>query len=413
MTNEPNFEFPALRDAQAKLNAARQRQVKIFEQAGPEMDLKKVTEISGSTEDKVKAIQQAEAEMADFKKEVENLKAVAIAAANAKGYGRESGDGREERHETKKVERKSFEEQIAGVLPALRDFSKGRKGSMPDVELKTLFSRTAGWDPFDARDSRVELTPLRPAVHVVNYIPSGTISQSDYKYMEETTHTSNAAELAEAATYGESAFALTERSRPVEKIGAWVPVTDEQLEDEPAASAYLHNRLTQQIQRRLDSQVLVGDGSTPNLLGTETVVGIQAQAKGTDTIPDAFRKLLTKFQDDGFCEASVAFIRPVKWQDVVLERTADGLYVWGHPSTVGPQTMWGVPVIPTTAVTATKIVAGDYATYAMLFLRRGMDVQVTNSHGTHFVEGKQAIRADIRATLVHFRPKAFGTVTGL
>jgi hypothetical protein len=409
--NEPNYNFPALRDAQAKLDAARSRQKQIFDEAGPELDMSKVKCISGDTAAKVKAIQDAEKEMGDLKSEVEGLKAVAIAAANAKAEegGRESG-GRETKGTAGPVD---FEAELKGLMPALRDFGRGRKGHM-DVEIKTLFQRTAGWDPFDARDSRVELTPLRPAVHVVNYIPSGTISQSDYKYMEETTHTAtNTVEIAEAATYGEAAFALTERSKPVEKIGAWVPVTDEQLEDEAAASSYLRNRLTAQIQRRLDSQVLVGDGSTPNLLGTESVSGIQTQAKGTDTIPDAFRKLLTKFQDDGFCEASVAFIRPVKWQDVVLERTADGLYVWGHPSQVGPQTMWGVPVIPTTAVTSTKIVAGDYATYAMLFLRRGMDVQVTNSHSTHFIEGKQAIRADIRAVMVHFRPKAFGTVTGL
>lgn len=409
--NEPNFEFPALRDAQAKLDAARQRQAKIFDEAGPEMDLKKVKCVSGSTEDKVKAIQEAEKEMADLKKEVEGYRDVARAAAAAKGFQRESGDG--SRQTEMKVERKSFEDHIKGALPSLKDFSKGRKGHM-DVEVKTLFERTAGWDPFDMRDSRVELTPLRPAVHVVNFIPSGTISQSDYKYMEETTHTAtNTVEVAEAGTYGEAAFALTERSKPVEKIGAWVPVTDEQLEDEPAAASYLRNRLTQQIQRRLDSQCLVGDGVTPNILGTESVTGIQTQAKGTDTIPDAFRKLLTKFQDDGFAEASVGFIRPSKWQDVVLERTADGLYVWGHPSVQGPETLWGVPIVATTAVTSTKIVSGDYATYSMLFMRRGMDVQVTNAHSDFFIKGKQAMRADIRAVLVHFRPKAFGEVTGL
>lgn len=408
----PNFEFAALRDAQAKLDAARTRQAQIFSEAGSELDLSKVKCISGSTEDKVKAIQDAEAEMKDLKASVESLRSVARAAESFKGDGDNGGEngGRETKGGRAP---ESFEEHITKALPGLRDFGRGRKAHM-DVELKTLFARTAGWDPFDMRDSRVELTPLRPAVHVVNYIPSGTISQSDYKYMEETTHTAtNTVEVAEAGTYGEAAFALTERSRPVEKIGAWVPVTDEQLEDEAAAGPYLRNRLTQQIQRRLDSQCLVGDGSTPNILGTEAVSGIQTQAKGADTIPDAFRKLLTKFQDDGFAEASVGFIRPVKWQDVVLERTADGLYVWGHPSMQGPETLWGVPIIATTAVTSTKIVAGDYATYSMLFLRRGMDVQVTNSHGTYFVEGKQAIRADIRASLVHFRPKAFGTVTGL
>jgi HK97 family phage major capsid protein len=409
---EPNFEFPAYREAKGKLDAARQRQAAIFAEAGPDLDLSKVKSISGSTEDKVKAIQTAEAEMADLKKNVESLKAVAVAAANAKGYQVEEG-GPSVQLQSQGKKELSFEEHLQKALPNLRNHAVGRKAYM-DVELKTDFTRTAGWDPFDMRDSRVELTPLRPAVHVVQFIPSGTISQSDYKYMEETTHTAtNTVELAEAGTYGEAAFALTERSKPVEKIGAWVPVTDEQLEDEAAAGPYLRNRLTQQISRRLDSQVLVGDGSTPNILGTESVSGIQTQAKGTDTIPDAFRKLLTKFQDDGFCEASVGFIAPSKWQDVVLERTADGLYVWGHPSTVGPQTMWGVPIVPTTAVTSTKIVAGDYATYSMLFMRRGMDVQVTNSHASFFITGKQAIRADIRAVMVHFRPKAFGTVTGL
>jgi HK97 family phage major capsid protein len=406
---EPNFDFPALRDAQAKLNAARTRQKAIFDEAGPDLDMSKVKVISGSTADKVKAIQEAETEMKDLKKEVESLRDVARAAAQAKGYSVER-DGKEHKVQ---VEHKSFEDHILAALPDLKDMSKGRKAFM-DVELKTDFTRSAGWAPESVRSGRVELTPLRPAVHVVQFIPSGTISQASYKYMEETTHTAtNTVEIAEAGTYGEAAFALTERSKPVEKIGAWVPVTDEQLEDEPAAGAYLRSRLTAQIQRRLDSQVMVGDGSTPNILGTENVVGIQTQAKGTDTIPDAFRKLLTKFQDDGFCEASVGFIAPSKWQDVVLERTADGLYVWGHPSVQGPETLWGVPIVATTAVTSTKIVAGDYATYGMLFMRRGMDVQVTNSHSTFFTTGKQAIRADIRAVMVHFRPKAFGTVTGL
>lgn len=407
---EPNFDFPALRDAQGKLDAARKRQKSIFDEAGPEMDMSKVKVISGSTADKVKAIREAEKEMAEFKAEVEGLRDVARAAANAKGFqvdgGTENG-GRDVR-----VEVKTFASLFDGALPDLKRFK--HQSRTLDVELKADFLRTAGWDPFDMRSDRVELTPLRPAVHVVSSIPTGTISQSDYKYMEETTHTAtNTVETAEAGTYGEAAFALTERSKPVEKIAAWVPVSDEQLEDEAAAGPYLRNRLTQQIQRRLDSQVLVGNGTTPNLLGTENVSGIQTQAKGTDTIPDAAHKLFTKIRDDGFSEPSVGFITPNKWQDVVLERTADGLYIWGHPSQVGPTTLWGVPIVQTTAVTSTKLVAGDYSTYAMLFIRRGMDVQITNSHASFFISGKQAIRADMRCVVVHFRPKAFGTVTGL
>jgi hypothetical protein len=48
-----------------------------------------------------------------------------------------------------------------------------------------------------------------------------------------------------------------------------------------------------------------------------------------------------------------------------------------------------------------------------LAVRRGIDVQVSNSHSTFFAEGKLALRADVRCALIHYRPKAFAQVTGL
>jgi hypothetical protein len=402
-------EFPALKDAQGKLDAARKSLKSIFDESGPDYDMSKVKSISGDTAEKLGWIRTKNEEIEDLKRKVEDLKALDRAAAEARQYkeSEEPGDGTRQTKGTK-----SFGDAFAEKIKVLRE-NKHREYHL-DVEVKTLFQRTAGWDPFDQRSDRVELTPLRPAVHVVNFIPTGTISQSDYKYMEETTHTATAiVEKAEAAAFGEAALALTERSKPVEKIPAWIPVTDEQLEDEPAARSYIESRLVGMVQRRLDSQVLVGDGSTPNLLGTESVSGIQSQAKGTDSVMDAAYKLFTLIRSDGFAEPSVAFIAPTKWQEVVLAKTADGQYIWGHPSVNGPQTLWGVPVVPTTAHTSTKLVAGDYSTYSMLFIRRGIDVQVTNSHDTFFINGKQAIRADMRCVMVHFRPKAFGVVTGL
>lgn len=420
MANEPNFEFPALRDALAKLDAARARTKKIFDEAGPEMDMAKVTVVSGSSADKVKAIRDEMKEMEDLKSKVDELKdlAKAKAAVGAFEAAAEGGDGARQT----KGQVKSFGEQIEGLLPKLRDVK--HKSHHIDVEVKTLFQRTAGWDPEDVRSGRVELTPQRPARHITDYIPVGSIGQSDYKYMEETTFASVdsssvatsdalAGFVAEGAQFYEGQLALTERSRPVEKVTIWLPVTDEQLEDEPSARSYLDNRLRYMIEAKIDSQSMVGSGASNQLLGTENVAGIQSQAKGSDTVIDAAYKLFTLIRSDGFAEPSVAFIRPTKWQDVVLQKTADGLYVWGHPSVGGPTTVWGVPVVETVVPTATKLVAGDYSTYSMLFMRRGLDVQVTNAHSDFFIKGKQAIRMDARMVLVHFRPKAFGVVTGL
>ncbi|MFT2016299.1 phage major capsid protein [Streptomyces sp. 796.1] len=402
-------EFPALKDALGKLDAARKSLRDVFAEAGPDYDMSKVKSLTGDSTEKLGWVRTKNEEITELKGEVERLKEInkAVDELALDDAHRETGAD-------------AGPESKGGARSLVGQFLKsdayrnvGRKATL-DVEVKTLFQRTAGWDPEDVRSGRVELTPLRPETHVVDFIPKGTISQSDYKYMEETTHTATAVvEVAEGATFGEAALALTERSRSVEKLPAWIPVTDEQLEDEPAARAYLEARLTGMVRRRLDSQVLVGNGTTPNLLGTENVVGIQSQALGADTTLDAIYKLFTSIRSDGFAEPNVLFIAPSKWQAVQLLKTADGQYIWGHPASSGPTTVWGVPVVPTTAHTATKAIAGDFAQYSMLFIRRGIDVQVTNSHSDYFINGKQVIRADMRAVMVHFRPKAFGVVTGL
>ncbi len=282
-----------------------------------------------------------------------------------------------------------------------------------DINLKTLFQTSAGWDPEDLRTGRVVEAATRPAPHVVTYIPQTTTTMSTVLYMEETTFTNAAAEAAEGGSYAEATLVYTEKNSEVRKVAVFLPVTDEQFEDEPRARTTVENRLPFMLKQRLDLQALTGDGTAPNLRGTENVVGVNTQALGSDPIPDAIYKGMRMVRDTGFAEPSVVFIRAAKWEAVRLQRTADGIYIWGHPSMPGPETCWGVPVVQTNAVTATKAVLGDYANYSELSVRRGIDVQISNSHGTYFKEGVLALRADLRVALIHYRPTAFSVVTGL
>ena len=279
-------------------------------------------------------------------------------------------------------------------------------------ELKTLFQTSAGWSPESIRDDRVELKPERP-VSVVNFLPTSATQHNSVKYMEETTFTNAAVEIAEAGSFPEATLALTERSQAVEKIAVFLPVTDEQLEDEEQAEDYVNDRLIFMLQQRLDLQIIQGNGTAPNMLGTNNVTGIQTQAKSADPTPDAFYKLFRKIRSDGFAEPSVVLVHPNDWEDVRLLRTADGVYIWGNPSQAGPERIWGVRVVQTTAALENTATAGDYVTYSALRLRRGVEVRVSDSHSTYFTEGNQAIRADVRVAVVHYRLKAFGTVTGI
>ena len=127
-------------------------------------------------------------------------------------------------------------------------------------------------------------------------IPTIQTTQNAFVYMEETTYTNAAAETLEGAAKPEAALALTQRTAPIRKVAVWIAVTDEQLEDVPGIQDYLEQRLSFMVRQRLDSQILVGTGVAPNLLGVLNVVGIQTQAKATDPTPDAIYKAMTKVE---------------------------------------------------------------------------------------------------------------------
>lgn len=415
------IEFPALKEAQGALDAKRKELHDIMTEAGPDYDMAKVTSISGDTQAKVAHMRALNEEIEERKSKVDELLVVARSAAiareqEAKGgaergaeNGQRAGDGH-----TKDGAPEPFGKAFVGSA-AFKEFVRG-SGMGPqahlDVSLKDVLS-TGSWEPETTRTGRLELYPTRPAPQVANLIPQTTTNQAAVVYMEETTFGNNAAETAEGDQYPEAALDLEEKTSPVRKIPVFLPVTDELFEDEPRAESYAQNRLPFMIRQRLDRQILVGNGTAPNLTGTKNVTGIQTQAKGTDPATDALYKAFRKIRDTGFAEPSVVFMTPADWEPIRLMRTADGVYIWGHPSMVGPATVWGVPVVETTAAPDGSALTGDYANFCELAVRRGIDVQVSNSHADYFARGKLALRADLRVALIHYRPLAFCEVTGL
>ena len=122
---------------------------------------------------------------------------------------------------------------------------------------------------------------------------------------------------------------------------------------------------------------------------------------------------MTLVRSGGFAEPTALVIHPNDWQDIRLMRTTDGLYIWGNPSERGPESVWGLPAVITTAITENTALLGDFALYAELFRKRGVTIKVSDSHADFFTNGKQAIRADERIALVIYRAGAFCKVTGV
>lgn len=402
--------FPALKEAEDHLAAKQKELSDIFAEAGDEMNMDNIKSISGDSKDKVDYIRKLNEELDDLGQKRDDLQTVAKAAERAKENPEQGESGASQTV-------KGSGPKSVGELFTDSAAYKSKQGSQGpeahlDVDLKTLFETGTGWAPETTRTGRVVPDAQRP-IQVTDLIPQTTTSQSAVVYMEETTFTNNAAETAEGAAYGEAALALTEQSSTVRKIAVYLPVTDEQLEDEQQARGYVNNRLPFMVRQRLDSQIITGDGVAPNLEGFLNVSGLQTQSKGTDPVPDAVYKAMTKVRVTGRAMPSAVIFHPNDWQSVRLLRTSEGVYIWGAPSEAGPARIWGLPVAESDAITENTALVGDYDNFSELSVRRGMDVQVSNSHSDFFIKGKQAVRADMRAALVVYRPAAFCTVTGI
>lgn len=421
--------FKSLVEAREALAGKSKTLHEIFEAAGEDMDLSKVASLSGDTAAKAAEIKRLNDELTAIGKEHDEWQALDRASKDARDAYRAShepvngiahakgAEEREERGQPKSLGRLFVESAEFKQYANQRNWPT--PVNLPNLDIKaTVFRTGAGLDPQDIRIDRMELIPQRP-IRVVDTFPMLTTNQSSIVYMEETTFTNNAAETAESTAttasdlIGEAALALTERTQPVEWLPVFLPVTLQQMEDVDGIESYVNSRLTYMLRARLDSQLLNGNGTTPNLKGTLNVTGIQSQAKGADPTPDAVYKLFTLIRADGYAEPSATFWHPNDWQDVRLLRTADGIYIWGSPADPGPERIWGKPVIQSTAVVENTIVAGDYAEFSALYVKRGVTLAVSDSHSFYFTRGMLAIRADMRVAAVHFRPKAFGKVTGV
>lgn len=410
--------FPALDDVEGKIKHIHNEIGTFLDEAGSELDMSKVKSVTGDSKAKVDWLRGKESELAELTVDRDGLLVVQKAADRQKaaddagdkgggeggadqGYRVKGGDGAEQPKSLGEL----FVQSVA---------FKGRQGSVgPEARLafdvKALFATTTGVPPETTRTGKLVEFATTP-LDVLGLVPNTTTAQAAVVYMEETTYTNTAAETAEAATYPEAALALVERSSPVRKIAVYLPMTDEQLEDVPYAQSYVNTRLPNMVRQRLNTQILIGNGTAPNLRGILNTAGIQTRVLGADTATDAVHKAITSVMVIAQSIPNAVAMNPLDWQDIRLSKTADGIYLWGSPSDAGVPRIWGLPVAMAQGLPAGTRVVGDF-NQSELAVRRGMDVQVSNSHADFFINGKQAVRADMRAAFVVYRPAAFHTVT--
>ena len=212
----------------------------------------------------------------------------------------------------------------------------------------------------------------------------------------------------------------------VKKIAAYTKVSDELWADYLAVASYINNRLPYMVERTEEDQLLNGDGTGSNLTGLLQTVGIQAQAKSTDSAADALFKAMTKVRfgtglATGGYEPDGLVMNPLDWQNLRLTKDGQGQYYAGGPFTgaygngavVQAEMLWGKPVVVTPAIPSGTALTGAFRLGAQYFMRQGLTIETTNTDQDDFIKNLTTIRAELREALCVYLPLSFCKVTGL
>jgi hypothetical protein len=307
-------------------------------------------------------------------------------------------------------------------LKAMLAHSSGSKGRFGSIQLGQVVDRdrlaadiTA--TPSMRRGTYQGIVPqiFRP-LRVLDLIPIGRTDGNLVPYTQEGG-TFLAAETAEGVAKPEDGTTFTDANAPVQTIAAWQKIRKQALSDYAAIQSMVDGRLRYSVMRRLETQILIGDGSGSNLTGILNTSGIGSVAFDA-TIPFAELVLtgITNVYLAG-AEATGIVLNPIDWQTALVQKAkftasagvqgGSGEYVGGGPFANTPQIMWGVPLVPSPALAQGTGLVADWQIGAQLLIREGVQVLLSDSDQDDFIKNRITMLGEMRAALPVWRPVAF------
>lgn len=314
-------------------------------------------------------------------------------------------------------ETNGFESQKTRVeLPPVEIFSREETIAMLGGAYAPHLHATADVGAIVPDDQRL-FPPVPIPVRAVRLTELITLSTTDTDtiiYVEETTRTDPAAETAPGTASPEATYVYTNRTANVRDISQWTPAHKRNLADAGQVQALLEGRLRSGVDRRMESQMISGDGTVENLRGILQTSGRGSVTKGgTESRLETIHRAITTIRLALFGEPDAVGLNPSDYEDVVFEKGSDGHYLLGPASQQTSRTIWGFPALITAAFAAGTGLVGNYREGAVAWIRSGTSISASDSHANFFTERRVALLAEMRLAFAAWQPKAFCEVLSI
>ena len=252
--------------------------------------------------------------------------------------------------------------------------------------------------------------------NMMGIIPVGSTSSNVIRYVKESAYTDNAANVAEGSAPTDSEFQLTAEDAVVQKTSAVMTISQEMLDDTPALSSYLSQRLPAKINTVIDDQLIGGSGSSPNLLGlmnggTTFAAGGFANAIESAQELDVLYVAMNQLALANYAANGIV-LNPTDFHKIALLKDTTNEYLRGN-SLVAADGFFrinGVPVYMNNKMAAGNFVVADFSQASQVWQREGLRVDFGYENNDNFDKYLVSVRGIARIAHSIYLPK--GIVKG-
>lgn len=233
------------------------------------------------------------------------------------------------------------------------------------------------------------------------------------EFTKENVFTNNAAEADEAAARAESSITFTLVNMPISNVGHWIKISRQLAADNAALGAYIDLRMRYGVNRKVETQIASGNGTSPNLAGFMKSGNYVAHGYADAALGSLLKKLVLIRKVIGDLEAAgyvpdAIVLNPADWAQIEID-----IFTAGTANVVafsydqgGRPLLFGRRVVTSVGMTADTFAVGAFNEAGTIHNRENVIVEMSDSDGDNFTKGLITLRAERRLALASEVPAA-------
>jgi HK97 family phage major capsid protein len=180
------------------------------------------------------------------------------------------------------------------------------------------------------------------------------------------------------------------------------------MDDVPGLISYLDLRGTTGLKLKEEDQLLFGSGTGQNINGLipQATEFDNTLRKTGDTRIDTIRHAILQVRRAEY-RATGIVMHPDDLEALDLVKDDTGRYIISDPVNGGPDRVWRLHIVDTTAMPTGEFLAGAFATAAQVFDRQQATFEISTENADDFEKNLATARIEERLALAVYRPESF------